>query len=137
VRPVFRPGVFARDEEALVRAILLDVGSDPRVAIYRNPTGEGYYANIRPQIRELLPPALWRQVDAAVLMRSRVTYGLGPGSPDLVGIGIGGRFVGLEVKSMSGRLQPTQQPWHDAARNRGARVEVVRDVAAAREAMGI
>ena len=138
-----------RPEARLEVDILLDIGKDPSVALYRNPVGQGYYRVAGKFIaRALRPwPAAWCEVEP-ILHRNKVTYGLAVGSPDLVGIGIGscpscsapvpGHFVGGEVKDPDGgRLRAEQKTWREAARARGARVEVWRSVEAAREAMGL
>ena len=58
-----------------------------------------------------------------------VPCGLGVGGPDLVGVETGtGRFLGLEVKTETGRVRPEQALWHTAAAARGARIVVVRSV---------
>lgn len=69
----------------------------------------------------------------------RVHYGLGLGSPDLVGIRtvtitpehVGQRlgvFLGVEVKAAKGRVSEDQHRWHTVARDRGALVVVARSV---------
>ncbi len=59
-----------------------------------------------------------------------IKYGLGVGSADLVGV-LGGRFVGLEVKTPSGRLTPEQERWADMIRSKGGFVATVRSEAEA------
>ena len=84
---------------------------------------------VLPQIRKVLAKA--PKLQAAVLQIlycNRVTYGLGVGSPDLVGIGHGGVFIGPELKSETGRARESQLTWHAAARSRGARVEICKSV---------
>lgn len=116
-----------RPEARLEADILLALGQDPHVALYRNEIGQGYYGTILPQLRALLKHTSWMEPVLEVLHRNRVTYGLGIGSPDLVGIGKGGRFVGLELKAGT---QPSrgQVQWHAAALSRGARIAIVRSV---------
>lgn len=69
----------------------------------------------------------------------KVHYGIGLGSPDLVGIlpvtitpeHVGqtlGVFLGIEVKTPRGRVSEDQERWHRIARQRGARIVVVRSV---------
>ena len=63
--------------------------------------------------------------------------GLGEGTPDLVAI-VRGRWLGLELKTATGRLSEAQERCHEAWRAAGAVVVVVRSVAdavAAVEAM--
>lgn len=123
-----------RPEARLERDILLELGKDPTVALYRNEVGQGYYGCVLPQIRKLLEGSPHRDAVLGILHRNRVTYGLGVGSPDLAAIGRGGRFTGLELKAGSSPSRD-QLRWHEAARRRGAVIEVVRTVEEAREAL--
>lgn len=60
---------------------------------------------------------------------TRVRYGLGVGSPDLVGVLLPtGRAIGLEVKTPTGRIRPEQTAWATAARRAGMFVAFVRSV---------
>lgn len=123
-----------RDEAILERRVLLAVGNEPDVALYTNPVGRGYYGCIYQLLEQALPPAAW-EIAHGVLMRNQLTYGLGVGSPDLVG-SVCGRFWGLELKSPTGYVEPDQRTWHAAARERGCVVDVARsldEVAAAVE----
>lgn len=70
---------------------------------------------------------------------THVRYGLGLGSPDLLGIlrtGTPGRLFGLETKTPVGRLSENQKRWHRVARAAGAFVAVARSEAEALEALG-
>jgi len=130
--------VRRRPEARLEVDILLELGGDPRVALYHNEVGRGYYGNVRPQLVSALEP--WPEAKRralAILQRSRVVYGLGVGSPDLVCIGVGGAFVGGELKSATGRSSPEQIAWATAARARGARVDVWRSIEDARKGLGL
>lgn len=77
--------------------------------------------------------SLWRNNAGGELVlpergpRRFVHYGLGLGSPDLVGFlrGPSARFVGFEVKAPGGRLSKQQRLWHAAAHDGGAFVAVV------------
>ncbi len=80
---------------------------------------------------------LWRN-NVGFDMERRVRYGLGLGSPDVVGFLVGsGRFVGLEVKTERGRLSSTQSQWLESARARGAMIGVVRSVPEALSFLGV
>lgn len=58
-----------------------------------------------------------------------VSYGLGLGSPDLVGIlRPAGRLVAVEVKVPGKKPEPHQDAWHRAARAAGALVIVAHSV---------
>jgi len=86
----------------------------------------------------LAPWPAARSAALATMQRHRLTYGLGVGSPDLVGIGNGGAFVGGELKDPDGgRLRREQAIWHAAARERGATVGVWRSIDDARRDLGI
>lgn len=82
--------------------------------------------------------ALWRN-NVGFDRERRVHYGLGLGSPDLVGIQtvtvtpehLGQRlgvFLGVEVKTPKGRVSDDQKRWHAVAAERGALVVVARSV---------
>lgn len=79
---------------------------------------------------------LWRN-NVGFDRERRVHYGLGLGSPDLVGIlpvvieprHVGrtlGVFVGVEVKSARGRVSADQAAWHRVATDRGGLIIVAR-----------
>ena len=78
---------------------------------------------------------LWRQNAGKLcdVHGRMVTYGIGVGSPDLVGIlRPSGRFLAIEVKDPNGDPPtPEQLAWHRAATAAGARVYVARSVAEA------
>lgn len=63
-----------------------------------------------------------------------LTFGLGKGSPDLVGA-VDGRFIGLEVKLPGEKPEPHQAQLHAAWRSLGCFVAVVTSVEEAREAI--
>lgn len=99
---------MSRPEARLEAELLRALGGDPDVLLMKHETGLFYTRDGRP-----------------------VRIGT-PGSPDLVGA-VHGVFVGFELKSDRGRVSPEQLQWHQAARARGAVVEVVRSVDEARE----
>jgi hypothetical protein len=79
---------------------------------------------------------LWRNnVGRLQDIRGRwITYGLGVGSPDLVGIlRPSGRMIAFEVKLPGKSPTPEQLAWHRAAAAAGALVVVVHSV---EEALG-
>ena len=64
-----------------------------------------------------------------------ITYGLGPGSPDVVGVltvGGVGVWLGIEVKSPTGRVRPEQAAWLAAGAARGMVTGVARSADDAR-----
>ena len=69
--------------------------------------------------------------------------GLGLGSPDLIAVQrvevaghAFGRFVGIEVKTPTGRVSPDQTRWIDAVRSYGACVGTARSVGEALTRLG-
>lgn len=114
-------------EKRLQSAVLQAVGRDPGVLVAVNHTGSGFTANARALLTRALEPwgPLAQQAAEQVLMRCRVTYGLGVGSPDLV-LSVDGLAGALELKTETGRVEPHQAQWHAAARRRGLFVQVVR-----------
>lgn len=118
----------ARPEARLERDVLAAVGrlqrtTHPTLVVYRNEVGSGFTGDIA----RIVCPAC-----RALIARHRIVYGLGTGSPDLVGV-VEGRAFGIELKSATGRVRPEQERWHEAARSRGVLVRVVRTV---EEALG-
>ena len=94
---------------APVRAALVRTG---KVLLWRNNTGVARYED------------------------AKVVYGLGKGSPDLVGMLRGsGRLFAIEVKSARGRVSNHQAQWHAVVRSAGGFVAVVRSVDEALEAL--
>jgi hypothetical protein len=74
---------------------------------------------------------LWRNNTGKLQDRTGrwVTYGLGVGGADLVGILKGsGRFVAFEVKVPGGRISPEQEAWHRVVNASGGYARVVHSV---------
>lgn len=131
-----------RPEARLERAILQELGREPDVLLLKNEVGQGYYGTIYPQIQKAL--ARWPEARRAVeeiLVRNRLTYGLGVGSPDLLALVRLSHSdicvaTGLELKSERGALRESQERWHAAARARvGFRTSETRSVEDARHAV--
>lgn len=123
-----------RAEMRLQRNVLLRLGSMPDVWIHPNPVGQGYVGAIRPQLSAALCQRCLA-VATPILDRGRIRWGLGVGSPDLVGaVGPQGRFFGLELKTEDGRMRAEQDQWHAAATARGLLVGVARSEG---EALGL
>ncbi len=69
---------------------------------------------------------LWRNNTGRI---GRVSFGLGVGGADLIGIVRGtGRGFALEVKTATGRLSTSQRAWHRAWSEAGGFVACVRSV---------
>ncbi|WP_437606272.1 VRR-NUC domain-containing protein [Sorangium sp. So ce834] len=114
------------------REILVGLGREHDVWVHPNVVGEGFHGAVYGQLMRELDGAARENV-MRVLTRSRLTYGLGVGSPDLL-LSVGGRIGWLELKreggggASAGRVSEEQARWHEAARRRGMLVEVVRSV---------
>ena len=85
-------------------AIRVALGKLGWVSIYNNPVGVGFTKD-----------------------GDRITYGLSVGSPDLVGFIRGsGKFLGIEVKTTSGRASDDQKKWLKYASESGCVVGICR-----------
>ena len=118
----------ANPEALFAREMLRALGQLPDVAIYNNEVGRGYTGNVRAHLAQ----AFASRADIAtiidgILVRHRITYGMGVGSPDYAAF-VGGVGLLIETKSHRGVLSDAQVTWHEAARSRGVRVIVPRDV---------
>lgn len=126
-----------QEEAALERLVLAELGRVGDVAMYKNECGAGFTGSVERDLLAQLGPGLTPRQQAtlrAVLNRHRIHWGLGDGSPDLVGA-VAGRFLGLELKSVRGVLEETQRRWHAAARARGLAVFKIRSVEELRAAL--
>jgi hypothetical protein len=125
-----------QSEAELERRVLIELGRHPRALILKNEVGVGYRGALLHALRSALAPFGREAIAAAVdaTQRHRITYGLGTGSPDLVGT-VAGRALGIELKTPVGVVSDEQQRWHGAARRRGVSVFVARSVGEALEAV--
>lgn len=125
-----------QSEAEIERRILRVLGPTPKLLLCKNEVSRGFQGSLLPALHSALAPFGPEVVAAAVnaTQRHRATFGLGVGSPDLVGA-LNGRALGLELKTAIGRLSPEQERWHRAARLRGAAVMVVRSVEEATAAL--
>jgi hypothetical protein len=88
-------------------------------------------SEIQSRIRQAI-----NQTDKARVMRNsvgfdfdkRIRYGLGVGSPDLIGVLRNGRVFALECKAKNGRLSTEQAAWWLAARQWGITGGVAKSV---------
>ena len=111
-------------ESAIVREILETLGAEPDLVLFRNSVGRA------------------QMVDSNTGKAFYVTFGLGVGSPDIVGIlkrEINGQELGqwfcLEVKKPGAGSSPEQEKCAKIWRWFGAFVGTVSSVEAAREAL--
>lgn len=92
-------------ESDIQQSIRLALGRDRDVVLWRNSVGVGTTPDGRSQ-----------------------RFGLCPGSADLIGIGPGGRFLAIEVKTNHGRVAPDQARFVDLVRARGGIAGICRSV---------
>lgn len=103
-------------EGRLMREIMLAV-SKAGARVLRVNAGKGW---VGPSVR---------QADGTVIIRNAQPFhGAPPGTSDLLGWCVDGRFLALEVKTRTGRVSPEQQAFIDAVRRSGGRAGVVRSV---------
>lgn len=105
-------------ENTVQRAIELAIGTEPGLIILRNNIGVATHTNEKTG------------------KTYRTVYGLGTGSPDLVGLlGPSGRWFCLEVKAPGEVARPEQEKCHRVWRAFGAFVATVDSVVGARAAL--
>lgn len=93
-------------ESTILKQILLALGDQADFICWRNNTGKLADATGR-----------W------------VTYGLGVGSADIIGVlAPWGRFVAFEVKTAKGKQRDQQVAWQAAVRSNGGSYYIVRSV---------
>lgn len=92
-------------ESDIQQSIRLALGRDRDVVLWRNSVGVAQTPDGRSQ-----------------------RFGLCPGSADLIGIGPGGRFLAIEVKTPRGRVAPEQARFIDLVRARGGIAGICRSV---------
>jgi hypothetical protein len=123
------PPVAASEAEVL-RAIMAGLGARSDMRIFRNHVGAGWTGRaITSSRREIV----------MIANAQRCTFGLAPGSSDLIGWRsieitpdmVGKRvavFVAIETKSPRGRVTPEQHAFLDTATRMGALAGVARSV---------
>jgi hypothetical protein len=109
-----------KSEAQIQREILLEIGSEPDLLLLVNSVGRAKY-------------------ESSDGKPYTVPYGLGVGSPDLVGLLAGrdglARWFALEVKRDGEEPRPEQVKCHEIWKRRGALVYVARSAADARAAL--
>ncbi len=80
---------------------------------------------------------LWKNASGAVKIGDRfLRYGL-KGSPDIIGIADGGRFIGIEVKTGKARQTPEQKLFEAMVFRRRGLYILARSVQDVRDALGV
>ena len=105
-------------ETALMKNIRCALNKTGRVRVVRNQVAKGWFSRTQGGAEA------WY-----------MTFGLGLGSPDLVGTLRGGRCFCVEVKSSTGRVEEDQTRWHKSARAWGIFVCVARSEKEALDAL--
>lgn len=122
-------------ERTIQSDALVALSRIPDVWVHPNPVGHGYTHRLGPALDkalEHLPIA--RGIAEQTLLRFRLEYGLGDGSPDLI-VSAGGLFLGLEMKSAEGRLRESQKIWRRMADGRSVPYATARSVDEALDAV--
>lgn len=96
-------------EREIQHEIRLKIGALPDVVLWRNETGAAKHIGPRGRAQH-------------------VRYGLCVGSADLIGVGPGGRFLALEVKTTTGTVTEEQRMFLELVRSKGGIAAVVRSV---------
>ena len=124
-------------EAAIKREIMLAIGRR-EARVFNNPVGNGWMGNV---VRQ--------SVDSVTLAHPRrVTFGLHPGSGDLIGwrsVVITPDMVGrrvaivasIEVKSASGKPRPDQSQWAAILSEAGGFAGIARSASDARHILGL
>lgn len=112
-------------ETAVQNTILADIGASSIHRLWRNATGLYHSGHVVKR-----GPGMCMLQEGDVVLRGGhpVHAGLCEGSADLVGIlGPTGRFVGVEVKTKTGRTKKHQRSWLDVVAKLGGLTGVARN----------
>ena len=91
------------NESEVQARILLALGARPGTRLFRNTVGEGWQGEVK-----------GKTTDTVTLWRPRyVTFGLAPGSSDLIGW-CNGIFTAIEVKEAKGKARENQERFINA-----------------------
>ena len=115
---------MAQSEKAIQNDTLVAVTALPDVMAWRNNTGQAWQgARI-----SRAPGALVKVERGMVILRDArpVSFGLS-GSPDIIGV-MAGRFFGLEMKAITGRMEDSQPKFRRAFEAAGGLYGVPRSV---------
>jgi len=116
----------ASKEAVLIKQILAKHGAHPDLRLFRNETALTWAGKMVPaeQARR------WGVPPGIVCLRhaTRLQAGLCKGSADLIGIGPGGLFWGIEVKTPGVRVADDQDRFLGVIRQLGGIGEVIRTV---------
>lgn len=120
--------VVAHSERVLIAQIQARHGSRPELRLWRNNTSAAFVGR----------PA-GRTADGHLVLAggTPIQAGLCVGSSDLVGIGEGGQFLGLEVKYGRTPLEEHQERWLELITKLGGCTAVVRSVADVDKILGV
>lgn len=124
-----------RPEKQLEGKVLVALTKDPGVWVQRNVVGDAYFGALGPALERALAdfPAA-REIARQTCFRHHFECGLGTGSPDLI-VSVDGLFLGLELKSETGALRPSQKTWRSMADGRRVPYDTARSVQDALDAV--
>jgi hypothetical protein len=136
-----KPDFVATKPERVIKYEIREaLGRMPDVLLYNNPVG---VVEVGRDLRNVLARLLGlmrsgRLDDALGLITSTlatkgrmVVFGLAPGSSDLIGIGPGGIFLAIEVKTATGRPSKAQRQFADLVHRYGGACSFCRSAAEA------
>lgn len=104
------------DEAEIQSRFLVNAGALPGVRLFRNQVGTGWMGQCVKQ-----------EGSTVVLRNARfVTFGLQPGSSDLIGWDHG-RFLAIEIKTLTGKAKESQTNFLHQVTVNGGIARIVRD----------
>ena len=104
------------DESEIQARFLLNAGALPGVRLFRNQVGAGWMGQ-----------RVKQEGTTVVLRNARfVTFGLQPGSSDLIGWH-NGRFLAVELKTLTGKTRQDQENFLNQVAVNGGIARIVRD----------
>lgn len=111
-------------EKAVLNDTLIAITALPKMMAWRNNTGQAWQG----QRISRAPGAVVRIERGMVILKDArpISFGL-PGSPDIIGV-YDGRGFGLELKSITGRLEETQPLFAAAWQKAGGLYGIPRSV---------
>ena len=111
-------------EKAILNDTLIAVTALPETMAWRNNTGQGWQGQ---RVSRAAGAMIQVEHGMVILRDARpIAFGL-PGSPDIIGAQAG-RFFGLEMKAVRGRMEATQPKFQRAFEAAGGLYGVPRSV---------
>ena len=115
---------MAKSEQRILQETLIAVTAEPSVMAWRNNTGMGWQGA---RISRAPGATITVERGMVILREGRpISFGL-EGSPDIIGVSAG-RFFGLEMKAVNGRMEASQPKFQRAFERAGGLYGVPRSV---------